>query len=408
MQTIQNIVVLPTQGSYYYEDVTALQNGEITHRWSAPGVTAGFNTVREIADTISIGIQTSEGLWAWGDAVSVSYAGKSGRSGLFRHASGMDELNGIVHNFQKETLDSFRRLASFIPPTSHNAIAYGFSQALLQAVALTQRKEMSEVIANEWNLLPPRSPVALQGSSGNDRILNAEKMIVNRLEALPQSQIDDIPQQLGLNGERLLSYAHWLAARVKELSKDSYFPWITLDVHGAIGKIFQNDIQKISTYLIELEKAVYPFSLRMESVLLGESALATVELLKQLKTYLKVHNSNVKICADEWANTLEDILLFAETKACDMIHIKMPDLGNLTNTIDAVLGCKKFGMGTLLGGSCIETEISLKASVHVALATQPDFFLAKPGMGVDEAIMLTRNEMNRALAILTPKNVPSP
>jgi len=36
--------------------------------------------------------------------------------------------------------------------------------------------------------------------------------------------------------------------------------------------------------------------------------------------------------------------------------------------------------------------------VHVALATQPDIIMAKPGMGVDEAIALVQNEMARTLA----------
>jgi len=36
--------------------------------------------------------------------------------------------------------------------------------------------------------------------------------------------------------------------------------------------------------------------------------------------------------------------------------------------------------------------------VHVALATRPDIIMARPGMGVDEAISITQNEMARALA----------
>jgi methylaspartate ammonia-lyase len=37
-------------------------------------------------------------------------------------------------------------------------------------------------------------------------------------------------------------------------------------------------------------------------------------------------------------------------------------------------------------------------AVHVALACQPDVIMAKPGMGVDEAISLVENEMARTLA----------
>jgi methylaspartate ammonia-lyase len=39
-------------------------------------------------------------------------------------------------------------------------------------------------------------------------------------------------------------------------------------------------------------------------------------------------------------------------------------------------------------------------SVHVAVATQADMMLAKPGMGVDEAISIVGNEQSRLLALL--------
>ena len=37
---------------------------------------------------------------------------------------------------------------------------------------------------------------------------------------------------------------------------------------------------------------------------------------------------------------------------------------------------------------------------HVAIATQPEQMLAKPGMGVDEGLMVVYNEMQRTLALL--------
>ena len=83
----------------------------------------------------------------------------------------------------------------------------------------------------------------------------------------------------------------------------------------------------------------------------------------------------------------------------DLVHIKMPDLGGIDETIEAVLALKKLKVQTLLGGSCVETDLSARVSVHVALATQPTAFLAKPGMGIDEAIQIMRNEMNRALLL---------
>jgi methylaspartate ammonia-lyase len=39
-------------------------------------------------------------------------------------------------------------------------------------------------------------------------------------------------------------------------------------------------------------------------------------------------------------------------------------------------------------------------SVHVAVATQVELMLAKPGMGVDEAYSLIANEQSRLMAVL--------
>ena len=101
--------------------------------------------------------------------------------------------------------------------------------------------------------------------------------------------------------------------------------------------------------------------------------------------------------AGEWANTLQDIALFVDAGAADMIQIKMPDLGSVADTVDAVLACKEGGVDAFLGGSCAETDISARVTAHVALATQPAMVMAKPGMGVDEGISIIQNEMMRTL-----------
>jgi glucose-1-phosphate cytidylyltransferase len=58
-------------------------------------------------------------------------------------------------------------------------------------------------------------------------------------------------------------------------------------------------------------------------------------------------------------------------------------------------------VGAYLGGSCNETDVSARLTVHVALATRADYMLVKPGFGIDEGLMLMRNEMLRTLKVLT-------
>jgi methylaspartate ammonia-lyase len=82
------------------------------------------------------------------------------------------------------------------------------------------------------------------------------------------------------------------------------------------------------------------------------------------------------------------------------VQIKMPDVGSIADTARAVLACKGNGVGAYVGGSCSETDLSARTSVHIAVATQADMMLAKPGMGVDEALCIVGNEQNRLIAEL--------
>ena len=124
-----------------------------------------------------------------------------------------------------------------------------------------------------------------------------------------------------------------------------------------------------------------------------------MEALRDIRVELEKRNSKVLIVADEWCNTLEDIKMFADNKAGHILQIKTPDLGGITNTVEAILYCNKLGIGSYVGGTCNETNISAETTTNVALACKAMQVLAKPGMGVDEGLMIIKNEMNRVIAI---------
>jgi methylaspartate ammonia-lyase len=257
---------------------------------------------------------------------------------------------------------------------------------------------MAEVIAKEWELPMPEEPVPIHAQSGGERYHNADKMIVRRVASLPHALVDDIPEQLGEDGARLTQYVRWLKPRIQELAGDDYRPTIHLDVHGALGQIYDNDLGRVLGQLYALDRAAQPFPLRVESAVIMESREAQIEAMKTLREYVRFRKMNVQLVVDEWANTLEDIQAFVDAQAADVIQIKMPDLGSVHNSVEAVLACNAGGVGAFLGGSCAETDLSAKVAVHVALATRPDVIMAKPGMGVDEGITLVQNEMARTLA----------
>ncbi|MGD2105230.1 MAG: hypothetical protein PVJ55_08990, partial [Anaerolineae bacterium] len=183
----------------------------------------------------------------------------------------------------------------------HSAVRYGVSQALLKAVALARNLTMAEVIAGEWDLPQPGSPVPIHAQSGAERLKNADKMIVRRVDSLPHALVEDIPAQLGEDGEELVRYVRWLKDRVDELGGPDYRPAFHLDVHGALGRIYENNLGRILGYLYRLESSVQPHTLRVESPVIMDSCADQIEALKTLRQYISFRNMAVQIVADEWA-----------------------------------------------------------------------------------------------------------
>lgn len=441
MTCITQVLAVPATGAYYYEDLSALQANPtpLAEQYSATPVTPGFRRVREVAEAVSVGLVLDSGEVAWGDCVAVAYSGKAGRDPVFRTGKGLSTIRQVVAPvLQGREITTFRQIAEEvdgllesvevikplprptgmtrrdllmaparlwraaqrqgaeegIAPTErvtverrlHTAVRYGVSQALLRVVALTRGVTMAEVIAEEWGLPLPDAPVPIHAQSGSERYHNADKMIVRRVASLPHALVDDIPEQLGEDGAKLTRYVRWLKERIQELGGADYQPTIHLYVHGALGQICQNDLGRVLGELYALESAAQPYPLRVESTVIMESQEAQIKAIKTLREYVRFRKMKVQLVIDEWANTLEDIQAFVAAQAADMIQIKMPDLGSVHNTVEAVLACKAGDMGTLLGGSCAETDVSARVAVHVALATRPDVVMAKPGMGVDEGV----------------------
>jgi methylaspartate ammonia-lyase len=286
----------------------------------------------------------------------------------------------------------------------HSAIRYGLSQALLEAVALAQGVTMAQVIAAEWALTPPDTPVPIHAQSGSERYYNAQKMVARRIASLPHALVDNPVEQVGSTGAELTRYIRWLVGYIGSQKDETYQPAIHLDLHGALGQMYDNELGRMLGQLFAWELAARPYLLRIESPMILESREAQIEAMATLRDYIRLRKMNVQLVADEWANTLADIRAFVDAGAADMIQVKMPDLGSIHNTIEAVLACQAGGVGVLLGGSYAETALSARVSTHVALAIRPDLIMAKPGLGVDEAISLVQNEMVRTLATLNNPN----
>ena len=284
----------------------------------------------------------------------------------------------------------------------HTAIRYGVSQAILDAVAKATKRLMCEVVADEYGCTVSDSPIPIFTQSGDDRYLNADKMIIKGAPVLPHALINNVHDKLGEHGEKLLEYVKWLRDRIlSKRTDESYNPVFHLDLYGTIGAAFGDfNFSAMADYIAKVEQAAKPFHVCIEGPMDCDSDRETqIKALSGLTSELDRRGIDVELVADEWCNTLEDIKLFADNKAGHMIQIKTPDLGGINNTIEAVLYCKEKGVGAYQGGTCNETDRSAQVCVHCAMATQPVQILAKPGMGVDEGFMIAYNEMNRIIAV---------
>jgi methylaspartate ammonia-lyase len=318
-----------------------------------------------------------------------------------------DLLTAPLRAFRASTEPSDSAAAEEAAPTEtitverplHPAIRYGVSQALLKAVALARGRTVAEVIAEEWDLPQPGHLIPLHAQSAASH-RSIDEMIIRQVASLGYDLAPGPAAQPGRDAEELVQLVRWLRKRVEELGPDDYRPTIHLDVHGLLGRVYENNLGRILGHLYRLESHVQPYQLRLESPVIMSSREAQIETMKTLREYAQFRKLGVQLVADEWVNTLDDVNAFVAAEAVDMIHVKMPHLGSIHNSIDAVLSCKEGGVGALLGGSCTETDMSARVTAHVALAILPAVIMAKPGACVATATSILQNEMARTLVTI--------
>lgn len=408
---IIDVVCSAGRSGFYFDDQRAIKKGAAHDGmfYSGETVTEGFTSVRQAGESISVMIILEDGQIAYGDCAAVQYSGAGGRDPLFL----AKDFIPLIDKYIKPELvgkeaDNFRALCEMMETITvdgkrlHTAIRYGVSQAILDAVAKATKRLMCEVVADEYGCTVSETPIPIFTQSGDDRYLNADKMIIKGAPVLPHALINNVHDKLGEHGEKLLEYVAWLRDRIlSKRTDESYNPVFHLDLYGTIGAAFGDfNFSAMADYIAKVEQAAKPFHVRIEGPMDCDSDRETqIKALSGLTAELDRRGIDVELVADEWCNTLEDIRLFADNKAGHMIQIKTPDLGGINNTIEAVLYCKEKGVGAYQGGTCNETDRSAQVCVHCAMATQPVQILAKPGMGVDEGFMIAYNEMSRIIAV---------
>ncbi len=399
------------QSGYLHEDLAAIKAGAKSDGGIFVGrpVLPGYEQIIEPGETVSIILVLEDGSVAVGDCTDVILAGAAGRDRIFKPKEHLRTLeNELRPRLIGRNVSRFRSNANEFDALvldgkrMHMALRYGVSQALLNAVAIAQRTTMAEVVADEFGTTISDKAIPILASCQRDDPLQLDRTILKRPELLPHADFSTV-EQIGYSGEKLKDYAGRIAARLTQIGGDDYRPRIHLDIYGTLGDLFANDIGKIADYLLSIADTVRPYEFIVESPIIAQSRDQQVELYSSLRSALIKRGSGVKVIVDEWCNTLEDIKIFVDEKAADFAQVKVPDLGGISNTIEAILYCKKHYFGVALGGSANETDQSARICTHIGLACRPDFMLSKPGLGVDEALMIQRNEMARTLALVASR-----
>lgn len=407
---IVDVLCAPGKTGFFFDDQKAIKNGAAHDGafYEGPPMTPGFTAVRQAGEAISVLFVLENGAVAHGDCAAVQYSGAGGRDPLFLARDFIPIIEReIAPLYKGREITSFRELAAIVDERKnpagalyHTAIRYGVTQACLDAAAKSRGTLMAKIVAQEYNTRVSETPVPIFAQTGDDRYTNADKMIMKGVDVLPHGLFNNVPEKVGLKGEKLQAYIDWLARRIVKLAPcEGYAPTMHCDVYGTLGTVFNNDFTAVADYIGRLADTAKPFRLRIEGPVDMGGKDAQIQGLAAIRAAMEQKGIEAEIVADEWCNTLEDIQEFALNKAGHMAQIKTPDLGGINNSIEAVLFCKDNGMGAYLGGTCNETNRSAEVCAHVAMATSPIQILAKPGMGMDEGHMLVYNEMQRILAL---------
>src|SRR5690554_392113 len=244
---IKDVVLSKGLTGFYFDDQRAIRQGNFTENgltYDGVPVTPGFVKIRQAGESVSIQLVLDDGQVAYGDCAAVQYSGAGGRDPLFLADKYIPQIQEyVVPRLIGRKLTSFRALAEEIDGLRngedkplHTAIRYGVTQAILDAVARSRKLTMAEVIVEEYGLELKAAPVKIFAQTGDDRRLNADRMIIKHVDVLPHGLFNNI-NKLGRQGEHLRDYLAWLKQRVQELRVDEdYLPDFQVDVYGTIGE----------------------------------------------------------------------------------------------------------------------------------------------------------------------------
>lgn len=369
-------------------------------------LTPGFRQIRQPGESVLVMLVLDTGEVALGDCAGTQYSGSGGREPPFAAQTAIPLIRDhVVPRLVGRDIDTFTALSREIDDIKigdvklHPAIRYGISQAILDAVALKARRTKAAVVAQEFGTTVAEKPVRIYAQTGDERYTNVDKMIIKRVDIIPHGLINNVRDKVGANGEKFLEYVGWVSKRVREIGDADYRPELHFDTYGTLGYAFNADLERVADYLARCADAAAPYQFVIEMPIDLGSKAAQMEGMHKLNSLLKQRGAKVDLMIDEWCNNLDDMKDWVNSGSIQRINVKTITLGGLHNIVESILYCNRNGVGSMVGGTCNETDISAMHMAHLAMATSPQSIAGRPGMGVDEGVMTIYNEMMR-IAIL--------
>ena len=399
--------------------------------------------VAQRQEIVLIGLQLSNGRIAWGDCVADPYTAipftaqygleaietyvrprlrgqtVTSISALMMHLEGIRETVLVTETHQStppQPKGPSRRdilRGSWQPTTAvpesiirryeverplHPALRYGLSQALLQAVALAQDKSLLAVLCDTYDL--PMSPTAvpLHAEINPHLPLDIATITQNPIQSVGYSTGGANPSlELGPNGTVLQRFVRQLKESLLETADPQTLAFY-LTVRGGYGHLCDNNLGKILGMLVGLEKAAEPFLVRIQDPFVLDEQAEQIKQMANLKSYLRSRSMKLQLVAQAGIHSAADALAFVAGDAAHMLHLHLPQMGDIGEGIKAAKICQENGIGVLWGGSPEETEVAARSTVQTALAVQPRLLLVKNGRLGSTAASLMYNEMTRILA----------
>lgn len=397
---IDSVGMVEGIGGFWIADQEAVQSGAQADGFFFKGKTTSplFAAVRTPSVAYCIALRLPGGHRAYGDCMTVANLGLGGRPDPLRVDALPAIRDAVVQRLQGARFTGFRDACRMLDewPASLGGrpVAYGMSQAFLNAAALTSGMTPADVLRHEYGITETYDRPGFAASCGPDWYKNADKAIARGVSMLPHAAM-----QTADECRRLPEYASWLVQRIGEIpSAPGYKPDLHFDFHASLGRLLDNDEAQMVDYLADVVNRAKGYQVYFEDPLFARSAPEAAERNASLRRRLEASGLDCRLIADEWANAPGEMALFTKNQAVHGIQIKVPDNGSLAITIENLRLCQRDGLLAYLGGSCNETDISVRTTVHVGLAFGAWRLFTKPGLGIDEGLMILTNELNRAEA----------